>query len=178
MTQQDYLLWTKMDPTQLVKRVGRIQNSSWCSGWSYSSICRNWAYSLGNTRTSDRKQRSPSPITIGSFHIGAQRRENYDDELKIPKRRWFQISNRYWSCRKLERYFATKKTYQVKKLSVARWKKSAVIRFQFVDSEKPGVLYAAKHKPISRGWRLQRNLFRRNGNNHETDRYIESKTKS
>ncbi len=51
-------------------------------GWSYSSICRDWAYSLGNNGPADRKQRSPHQSQSGRFtlvHNGVI--ENYD-ELK------------------------------------------------------------------------------------------------
>ncbi len=58
-------------PTQLVKRVGRIQNLR-------DAVDDIFQHKVGHTRwatrTSDRKQRSPSPITIRSFHISAQRR--------------------------------------------------------------------------------------------------------
>ena len=56
--------------TQLVKRVGRIQNLRDAVDEEIPAFA-----GIGHTRwASDRKQRSPSPITIRSFHISAQRR--------------------------------------------------------------------------------------------------------
>ena len=57
--------------TQLVKRVGRIQNLRDAVDEAIPAFAGIGHTRWGNTRTSDRKQRSPSPITIRSFHISA-----------------------------------------------------------------------------------------------------------